>query len=136
MKIIEAYELVMEKVFELKESGVDVVITPYDWASRTPQEKEAARLNFINYKSILPIDKWSSISLTYENEIERELIQDTGNYLAMVGICFDCGGCGTSRDWEIDWSFRYTGKEEPQHIEARNNCEESILTLNCGTEEE
>ncbi len=50
----------------------------------------------------------------------------------MCGITFDLGGWHGFRDWELDWSFRYTGKEDQAWREAKDEVEDKIHRLTGG----
>ena len=46
----------------------------------------------------------------------------------LLGITFDTGGSKGLRDWELDWSFKYTGEENYKMIQAREELEDDIET--------
>jgi len=104
MKTIEAFEFTLTKVWELKESGIEVKIKP------------------------LPAEKWLHVTFYIKNSIEAKKVLEMAQYLAMCGICFDTGGCSGQRDWKLDWSFSYKkGEEDMDMIVAREQVEEMLL---------
>jgi len=44
----------------------------------------------------------------------------------MCGITFDTGGWKKYRSWQLDWSFEYTGKENEEIRDARDEVEDLI----------
>ena len=109
MDVIEAYNLVIQKVKELKEDGVESVITPYKGKSTRKNDP-------------LPREKWVQITFKIENESDSQKVLDAVKYLDFAGIAFDSGGTSCTRDWEIDWSFHLTGVGED--FERREKLEE------------
>ena len=121
MELLEAYDFTMNKVKELREGGIEMSFTP-------PSLKNDKKLvQEVKNEGGLPSDKWVRVTFQNIDEIQVEKIRQATVYLAMCGITFDCGGeCRNMRDWEIDWSFRSTGKEESERMEAIDEMEDDI----------
>ena len=111
MNIVEALEFTLEKVDELKKEGIKLEIRPYKGKS---EQKDRP----------LPKEKWCRVKFYPKNKIESKKIHEMGNYLAMAGVGFDSGGSAGVRDWELDWSFRYTKQENYDLVVARNELQE------------
>ena len=55
---------------------------------------------------------WRNVQFAVKDREEAEKVSFARRYLGINGCSFDTGsGCG-SMDWEIDWSFHFTGQEE------------------------
>ena len=75
-------------------------------------------------------EKWCNISFLCTTDIQCKKLSEAANYLGMAGISFDTGGSKGIRDWETDWSFRYTpGKVDEERREAREAVEYIIINL-------
>ena len=122
METINAFEFTLTKVWELKESGIEVIIKP----SRSSENKDIAK----RYSGTdrVPAEKWLHVTFHIKNGNESKKVLEMAQYLAMCGICFDTGGCSGQRDWELDWSFSYKkGEEDMDMIVAREQVEEMLL---------
>src|SRR4030042_173796 len=109
---IEAFEFTITKVWELKESGIDVKI------------KIQRSKNKWDKKCGIPPEKWVCVTFKIKNKCQSEKILEVANYLLLCGISFDSGGCKKYRDWELDWSFRYKNGEENYELKiAREQVE-------------
>jgi len=115
MTPIEAYELALEKVEELKEAGIEVIVRPKISAS-----------SYIEEPNGIPPDKWVLVTFKFSHKIQAEKVHEAANYLGMCGMRFDVGGTKEYRDWELDWSFQYTGKEDEEWRDARDEIEDRI----------
>jgi hypothetical protein len=69
------------------------------------------------------------VTFKTEDPAIMEFIYKRVNELADLGITFDTGGCQGQRDWELDWSFKYTGVPDPLAVEARSAVEHMLRTL-------
>jgi len=127
MTTIGAYELTLDRVRELKEYGIKVKIRPCD--SRDDKEL----IKEYSQPESIPPEKWVNVSFEISNIGEAMRIHEAANYLGMCGITFDSGGCSDHRDWELDWSFSYTGKEDEGWREARDEVED-LINQNYGKE--
>jgi hypothetical protein len=103
MLLHDAYNLVAQKVIELRDSGIDVHIKhPF----------KTAKINHTAAYKItgeLPEELWNYITF---NEVSKEQMQqifEAKNYLNGFGIYFDSGAFiaaeRPSPDWQLDWSF-------------------------------
>ena len=105
----EAFEFTLEKVDELKELGIKVKIKPYNFIDDKHRKEIIEEYN--GPDSAIP-DKWVGIRFISLTETQAEKVYEMTNYLLMCGIGFVTGGCSGCYDWELDWSFHYTGKED------------------------
>ena len=126
MTTIDAYYFTMNKVNELKEGGIEISIKP----SRNINDKDTIE----KYKDHdgIPLKLWTYVTFKVTDTTQVQKIIEMTNYLGMCGITFDISGEIGERDWEIDWSFKYTeGKED---WEWRKNIEEveDIINQTCG----
>ena len=123
MTPIDAYKLALRKIDELKDSGINVVITP---------SRSRNKINLIekyNQPERIPPEKWVNVSFEILDKGQSMRIHDAARYLGMCGIKFDTGGCCHGRDWELDWSFKYTGKEDEEWEDASQDVEDMINDL-------
>ena len=104
----EAYELAMEKVNELRDSGIAVTIIP----SRARDNADTIK-KYSGPERVAP-EKWNHVTFEVSDQGQSMRIRDARKYLGMCGIAFDTGGCSNCRDWELDWSFKYSGKEDEE----------------------
>lgn len=123
MTIEDAYELVLEKIEELRNEGIEVTINPAGSADDKAVTQNADK------GEGLPVNKWLHVSFNVSDEGHALKVREAGNYLGMAGIQFDSGGWQGLRDWELDWSFRYTGKEDEAWRDARDRMEDLIDRL-------
>ena len=117
----EAYCFTIEKVSELKDDGIEVLIRP----SKSRNDKYLK--DKYNKPERISPELWSHIELKAKNSIQVQRIFDMATYLGMCGIRFDTGcGCG-SRDWELDWSFEYKpGEDNFEWTNARRDLEDMV----------
>lgn len=123
MTTIEAYDLAIKKVNELKKNGIDFTIRP----SKLQNDKKTIK-EFNTPERISP-ERWVHITFKVLNKCQALEIHEAANYLGMCGITFDVGGTTDTRNWEFDWSFRYTGKEDEDRRESRETVEDIISDL-------
>lgn len=95
--IMEAYELTMETVRQLRVDGIEVDI------SLSLSSVKQGMLD--KYSKNLPPCFWSHVTLKPTSKEEACKIQEKQEELRQYGISFDSGGGCGGRDWEIDWSF-------------------------------
>lgn len=106
MDITEAYYFTMDKVKELRDGGIDVLIKSSSSKNNPDTVKKYNRPDRISP------DLWHHVSFQISDLEQYQKIHEAANYLGLCGIGFDTGcGCGSS-DWELDWSFRYKKGEE------------------------
>ena len=120
MTTLEAFNLTLEKIEQLKEKGVEVSIRPS--AGRTKKELID---KYNSPEKVLP-DLWVNVQFEVSEPWHVEKISEARSYLGMCGIQFDTGGWTDHRNWELDWSFSYTGKEDIEWQEANEEMEEVI----------
>lgn len=120
MKTMEAYELTLEKLDELREKGIEISMKP----SRSRNNEETIKK--YSGKERIPSDKWFHVTFKVQEKDDSIIIHEMANYLGMCGISFDTGGCREYRDWELDWSFKYTGKEDENWRNGREEVEDII----------
>lgn len=123
MTVTEAYELTLEKIEELRSEGIKVKIKP----TRSRNDKETVEK--FSGPDHLPPDKWVTVNFDNLDKGKAYRVLGEANYLGMVGIQFDSGGMPGTRDWELDWSFRYTGEEDTDRRDAMEAIEEEISNL-------
>jgi hypothetical protein len=118
----EAFDFGLAKIDELRhENGLKIKVIPYDFTRdhakkylEEPVEKHQAST-----------DRWCRIN--FKNPMtdeQHEKVRELGNYLNMVGMSWDSGGCAEGRDWEWDWSFKYVAKDNQEAREARDQLED------------
>ena len=123
MTPIEAYELALQKIDELKEGGIKVTIKP----SASRDDKDTVKK--YNKKVRIPPDKWVRARFKIANDEEATKVHEAANYLGMCGMAFDTGGGAGLRDWELDWSFRYFGGVNQEWMARRDDIEDEIKRL-------
>lgn len=125
----EAYELTLEKIEELGREGIEVTIKPFK-SLTTPYGivDQLVERNNEKYDRLggIPPNKWFYVTFSVLDESHAIKIHKAGDYLGMCGITFDVGGWQGYRDWKLDWSFSYTGKEDEDWREARDEVEDLI----------
>ena len=132
MNTIEAFYFAMTKINELKEQGIGVEITPYNFIDK---KHKAELLKEYSKEENIPHEKWCGVNFRVNNDADAKKISEVGNYLGMCGMSFDTGGCANNRDWEFDWSFSYVkGSENWEWKEAREVVEDLISKMTCSNE--
>lgn len=121
----EAYELTLDKIEELKKEGISIRMKIPDSANdKSLVEKHRNNPNGV------PPEKWISINFYNITDLQADRIFQSASYLGVCGITFDCGGYKDTRDWELDWSFCYSGIEDGEWMEAREEIESRIRNRN------
>lgn len=100
MTTIEAYHYVLELLEDLRSSGIKVHIKP----SRSASSREMVE-KYRDTPSIPP-NLWRHVEITVKDREQQETVFLSLKSLLWKGICFDTGGIGDRRDWELDWSLR------------------------------
>ena len=120
----EAFDFGLSKIKELqKETGIKIKFRQYDFT--TEHGKEVKEEDKFKTEKHASHEKWCRITFCSPfTDEESEKIRELGNYLNMVGMSWDSGGCATGRDWEWDWSFKYVGKDNQEAREARDQLED------------
>jgi len=117
MELLDAYDLTMSKVNALRQSGIQLALTP---PKAINDEKLIAE---VEAEGGLPVDKWMKISFQNLSADQKKAVYDAGNYLCRMGIIFDCGGAKDLRDWEIDWSFKFDKSASAEWLKKREELE-------------
>lgn len=120
----EAYEYTLELIEEMRQEGIKVKIEPY----RNPKDETIKK-----YSGPERIDpgKWVNVHFYPETPEQISLISTNAKKLGWMGIGFDTGGCKRQRDWELDWSFHYTGKPDSEMENGRDIVEDLISGVDC-----
>lgn len=117
MELSRAYEIAMNKVEELKKSGICVEIKTLN-PNISDSIKKMGELEF---------DKQRDICFKNLTKKQASKIYEAATYLGALGITFDLGGIDNTRDWEFDWSFKYTfGREDKDWSLARAENEKAL----------
>ena len=116
----EAYNEAMDAVEELRESGIRVDIKP----SRSRNDAECVA-KYSGPERVAP-DKWIHVTFHPQTGEQRKAIAEKARHLGWLGAGFDTGGCAGQRDWELDWSFRYTDRPDGELEERRDDVEAII----------
>lgn len=98
--LLEALELTLETLGDLKASGIDVMLTP----SRGRQNKET--VDKYDRPDRLKPCWWLHATMKPADKAQGSKIFEEAENLRRYGIGFDTGGGMGCRDWELDWSFR------------------------------
>lgn len=97
--LMEAYEQVMTVVGDLRESGIEVSLTP----SVSRHEPEMVE-KYSGLDCLKPC-YWFHVTMEPADETQAKAIYEASVVLRKLGIGFDSGGGMGCRDWELDWSF-------------------------------
>jgi hypothetical protein len=116
----EAYDYTMEVAEELAATGIRLEIEP---SKRMEDPKLLAK--YSGPERVRP-EKWVHVHFFPATHEQSKLIAEKARHLGWMGIYFDTGGFIGQRDWECDWSFKYTGQQDPEAEEIRNAVEELI----------
>ena len=121
MTVIEAYNFTMQKVNELKDSGIEVIMKP------TRSRDNPDTVAKYNKPDRIPPELWYHVTFKIIDANATQKVHEAVNYLGMCGIGFDTGGWKDGRDWELDWSFTYhKGEEDWVARDARDEVEDMI----------
>ena len=123
MTPVEAYNLAMERIENLKKEGI--VITISESALRTNPET----IQKYNKPERIPPELWVHVEFNLTESDHYLRLKQLAEYLSMIGVSFDVGGYKSTRCWEFDWSFKYTGTRDHGWDGARGEVEELINVL-------
>jgi len=128
MTLEEAYEIAKDKVQELKDSGITVIVAE---SKSRGNEKMTSKYSGPDH---LPTSEWYHVTFINLDDEQAQQIFEVANYLGMCGIKFDTGGMVKMRDWEFDWSFKLIEDEDDLNdwIEGREKIEELIESMGNG----
>lgn len=114
--INSAYMHTMDVVNSLKKEGIEVLIQEPRVIKESTNPGELDVVKKYNRADRLHYTDWRNVQFKVKTKLEAEKVSFARRYLGINGCIFDVGsGCG-STDWEIDWSFNFTGikKDEEQ----------------------
>lgn len=117
----EAFEHVILVLKKLQEVGVQVTLKPSN-----SRESATAKEKYGNDPQRIPVDRWQHATLEAQSDEHRKQIFAEQHNLGVLGISFNTGGGAGYRDWELDWSFKYTGVEDKSRAVAQEAVEEMI----------
>ncbi len=125
-QVEKAYDYAMGVLEELKKSGVKVeMVIP----GRVKKGKYHDTVEKYHPPERLHVDKWRHVEL-FPTKGQVDLVHDAVTKLFEFGITFDTGGgCDGGRDWEIDWSFRYSKDKNTEKMKSLQENEELIREL-------
>ena len=118
----EAYDMTMAVVKELQSEGIRVEMKP----SKSRDNPETVA-KYSGPERVKP-DKWFHVSFYPENDFQRKSISREVKHLGWLGIFFDNGGGMGVTDWELDWSFKYTGQPDGE-IEDRRDMVDHMVEM-------
>jgi hypothetical protein len=119
----EAFQETMDAVTEIHQAGnVTVEIKPYTKITPELLEKYGGPERVHH-------SKWCNVKFKTTDRDACALIAKKATHLGWLGISFDTGGMLGQRDWELDWSFKYTGRPDGDREEARDTVEDLLTTF-------
>ena len=125
----EAHDYALELAKELQASGIELEITLWldKHKSRDEHYKNCVE-KYGNDPKRASINKWCLVRFKTKSQEEVDLIHEKHKALSWMGVSFDSGGMadGSCRDWELDWSFSYTGKPDTEHEESIDQCKDML----------
>lgn len=123
MNVNEAYQVVLDAVEEIKQTGIEVTIRPSSCAKRPETVKK-----YSGPECVSP-DKWVHVTFHVKMKDDANLVHKKLTELGWFGIGFDTGGCAGQRDWELDWSFRCHSVPDGDRQHDQDEVEDLIQTL-------
>ena len=103
MILHNAYNLVAQKVIELRDGGIDVYIK-HPFITANINHTAAYEIS-----GELPKALWNYVTFCEVSKEQMQQIFEAKNYLNGFGIYFDSGAFIASErpspDWQLDWSF-------------------------------
>ena len=107
-----AYKHVMNVIDSLKKDGIQILIQQPRVIRNSENPESLDLVKKYNKPDRLHYSDWRNVQFKVKSQLEAEKVSFARRYLGINGCSFDTGaGCG-SMDWEIDWSFKFTGVEE------------------------
>lgn len=126
-----AYKHTMNVIDSLQKGGIETLIQQprVIRESETPEELDVVKE--YNNPDRIHYSDWRNVQFKVKSQLEAKKVSFARRYLGINGCSFDTGaGCG-SMDWEIDWSFKFTGVEENKEREDFDTVMENF-SLNYG----
>lgn len=115
-----AYRVTIAAVRSLVDAGVDATIR----VSRCRKDLRVVD-KYSGSERVKPAD-WYHVSFNTDTPEKAEAVAAAARDLNKRGISFDTGGCPGTRDWELDWSFAYTGDHNQELDSLRDGVESCI----------
>lgn len=126
-----AYKHTMNVIDSLQKGGIEILIQQPRVIRESEKPEELDIVKKYNIPNRLHYGDWRNVQFKVKTQLEAQKVSFARRYLGANGCCFDTGaGCG-SMDWEIDWSFKFTGVEENKEREDFDIVMENF-SLNCG----
>jgi hypothetical protein len=124
-QVEKAYDCAMGVLEELKKSGVKVeMVIP----RRVSKGEYQDTVEKYHPPKCLPVEKWRHVEL-FPTKEQVDLVHNAASKLFEFGITFDTGGGCGSRDWEIDWSFKYKKGKNTESLKSLQENEALIRVL-------
>jgi hypothetical protein len=115
MILHDAYNLVAQKVIELRDSGIDVY-TEHPFITANIDHTAAYEIS-----GELPEALWNYVTFRSVSNEQMQQIFDAKNYLNGFGIYFGSGAFiaaeRPSPDWQLDWSFTLVDFKEKSNVQ-------------------
>lgn len=127
----EAYNHTTGVIESLKKQGIDVLVQQPRVIREAENPDELDVVKKYNKPDRIHWSKWRNVQFKVKNQEEAEKVSFARRYLGINGCSFDTGSGYGSMDWEIDWSFTFTGKEESEEKADFDEVMEKFC-LECG----
>lgn len=112
-----AYKHTMYVIESLKKQGIDVLVQQPRVIRESENPEELDIVKEYNKTDRLHWSDWRNVQFKVKNQEEAEKVSFSRRYLGINGCSFDTGAGSGSMDWEIDWSFKFTGVQENKERE-------------------
>lgn len=113
MTPIEAYELTMSMVSDIRNKGTKVSL----YESKSKEEDDL--VSRFGGPERIPPSKWTRVTFYPSTKEQGNEILERAIELAKLGINFDTGSLDDRIDWELDWSFSYSESGKEENIERK-----------------
>ena len=122
MKPIKAYLSVLNDVFDLRYSDIEINFTP----SRSRHYPDLVN-RFKNDTQRIPSKHWVYVTFKNLDDNKRKVIKDVENLLGERGISFDTDSTKNTHNWSLDWSFEYNEKNDGEEQRIRRNIMRKVV---------
>ena len=127
MNIMQAYEEVWQSLKNINQKGVKFSVRP----SHT-RHIESTLSEYDNRTDRLLRCYWSHVEFAVSSEADTDALREEEVRLSALNIAFDTGGCGGTRDWEIDWSLHIAEDEDIDAMEeGRRTVKDTLDSMEC-----
>ena len=127
MDIMQAYEEVWQSLKNINRKGVKFSVLPSH-----SRHIESTLSKYDNRTDRLPRSYWSRVEFATSSEADTDAIREEEVRLSALNIAFDTGGCGGTRDWEIDWSLHIAEDEDIDAMEeGRRTVKDTLDSMEC-----